>query len=104
VFSDAFRERRCLIPADRFYEWTKTAPKKRFRLMLKDRGLFAIAGLWDRWTGPGHKPILSATMATTKPNELIGSFHHRMPVILSREVFDLWLDQGTPTVELKKLL
>lgn len=104
TFAESFQSRRCLIPADRYYEWTRTTPKQRFRLMLRDRGLFALAGLWDRWTGPGAKPILSATMVTTKPNELIGSFHHRMPVMLKRADYDTWLDNKTPIERVKELL
>lgn len=73
--------------------------------MIKHRGLFAFAGLWDRW--PGNEtanPVLSATMVTTKPNELIGTFHHRMPVIVPREALNLWLDAKTQIGEVKKLL
>jgi putative SOS response-associated peptidase YedK len=104
TFAESFRTRRCLIPGDHFFEWTRTTPKVRYRLGLAGGGLFAFAGLWDRWAEKGHKPILSATIATTKPNELIGTFHDRMPVILRPVDYDRWLDNGTPVGELKKLL
>jgi putative SOS response-associated peptidase YedK len=103
MFREAFHTRRCLIPGDAFYEWTEAKPKRRYRLSLKDGSPIGFAGLWDRWDGDG-KPILSATMLTTSPNELIGAFHGRMPVILSPADYDVWLDPDTPADRLLALL
>jgi putative SOS response-associated peptidase YedK len=104
TFRDSYKHRRCLIPADHFFEWTGTTPKRRFKLTLDTGGPFACAGIWDTWEGDGG-PIRSATMLTTKPNELIESIpHHRMPVILDPKDFDLWLDPRTPPERLKVLL
>jgi putative SOS response-associated peptidase YedK len=61
VFRELFRSRRCLIPADQFYEWTSTPPKRRYRLTLTGGPLFAIAGVWHVWGGE-DKPLVSATM------------------------------------------
>lgn len=104
VFRDSYKSRRCLIPADKFFEWTATTPKTRFRLTLSTGGPFACAGIWDTWEGDGG-PIRSATMLTTSPNDLIKSIpHHRMPVILDPKDYDLWLDPKTPPERLKVLL
>jgi putative SOS response-associated peptidase YedK len=87
---------------DRFYEWTGTKPKQRFRFPLTDGDLFAAAGLWDEWTRTGL--VRTTTMITTKPNELIGAFHHRMPIIVPPELRDEWLDPTTPVKRVKDLL
>jgi putative SOS response-associated peptidase YedK len=96
MFGDSFRKRRCLIPADGFYEW-RAVGKKKFPIHyhLKDRSLFAFAGLWDVWNSPGGK-LFTCTILTTTPNELTKQVHDRMPVILSREGEAIWLD---PKVE-----
>jgi putative SOS response-associated peptidase YedK len=87
---------------DRFYEWTATKPKQRFRLALTGGELFAAAGLWDEWTRQGR--VRTATMITTKPNEIIGAFHNRMPVIVPHEAWSDWLDPTTPVKRVKDLL
>jgi putative SOS response-associated peptidase YedK len=96
VFRESMKKRRCLIPADGFYEWKKIGPKKKqaFNIGMKDDGLFAFAGLWDRWKGPDGKPIESCTILTTEANSLLKDIHDRMPVILSPDDYDLWLDPG----------
>jgi putative SOS response-associated peptidase YedK len=91
-FRRAFKERRCLIPADGFYEWQKTNNGKQpFYIRMKDQKPFTFAGLWESWRDDGSE-VRSCTILTTEANELVGEIHHRMPVILAPEDYDLWLD------------
>ncbi|HEY7839160.1 MAG TPA: SOS response-associated peptidase [Terriglobales bacterium] len=90
----AFREcvatRRCLIPADGFYEWTHApggGKKQPWHIGLQDSSLFAFAGLWDRWQG-----IESCTIITTRANEAVAKLHDRMPVIVPSAGYDAWLE------------
>jgi len=93
-FAEAFRKRRCLVPADGFYEWKKTpAGRHPVRYVLKDEELFAFAGLWDAWRRPDGSELFTYTIVTTKPNELVAPVHDRMPVLLRPEDEDLWLDE-----------
>ena len=97
MFSAAYERRRCLIPADGFYEWRKTgegrgAVKVPLRFTLKGGGLFAFAGVWESWRAPDGKRVHSCTIITTEPNELMAPVHDRMPVILPEEAEDAWLD------------
>ncbi len=92
-FRASFRNRRCVIPADGFYEWTGTAKVRRAHYFtLEDESPFALAGLWDRWLAADGSEIDSCTILTTGPNELLARFHDRMPAILRRERIDRWLD------------
>jgi putative SOS response-associated peptidase YedK len=96
-FRAAFRYRRCLIPADGFYEWKKTPGQKAktpMYIQMKDGQPFAFAGLWEDWNGPDGSNILSCTILTTQPNDLIKDIHNRMPVILPPQAYDLWLTPG----------
>lgn len=87
-FRTAFRHRRCLIPADGFYEWKRIAQQKQpFYFQLPDRPLFAFAGLWDTW-----QEIETCTILTTAANEDMKPVHHRMPVIISPDFYEQWLD------------
>jgi len=106
AFRDPMRFRRCLIPADGFYEWRKTGTSKQpYCFEVNDGQLFAFAGLWDGWRDPGGQWIRSCSILTTTPNALTSPVHDRMPVILSREAYDLWLDPGmTNVVVLSDLL
>ncbi len=100
AFRAAFRKRRCLILADGFYEWMKEGRHKQpFRIRLRDGRPFAFAGLWEHWEGAGGTPIDSCTLLTIAANDLIGAFHHRMPVILDPEHYDLWLDPSVQDAE-----
>ncbi len=91
-FRSAFRKRRCLILADGFYEWQKTGNGKQpYYIHMEDGSLFAFAGLWEVWSGDGEE-IRSCTILTTSANEMVGKIHHRMPVILPPENYELWLD------------
>jgi putative SOS response-associated peptidase YedK len=90
-FRRAFKERRCLIPADGFYEWQKTnGSKQPYYFRMKDGRPFAFAGLWESWAGDGE--IRSCTILTTDANHLVGEIHQRMPVILPSEYYELWLE------------
>jgi putative SOS response-associated peptidase YedK len=92
AFRSCFAKRRCLIPADGFYEWLKASPKKRpFHFRMKDDSLFAFAGLWDCWNPPSDTPVESCTILTTAANSLVADLHDRMPVILPREHYAAWL-------------
>jgi len=94
-FRGAFKYRRCLVPADGFYEWQKLNGRKQpVRIHMKDGQPFAIAGLWEHWMDPGGSEIESVTLLTTTPNELLEPVHNRMPVILAPEDYELWLDLG----------
>ena len=82
-FRRAFRERRCLIPADGFYEWKRmNGGKQPYYIHMKEGRPFAFAGLWESWKEAGGPEIRSCTILTTKPNALAGEIHDRMPVIL----------------------
>jgi len=95
AFRDAFRKRRCLVPADGFYEWAKAGPGKQpYYFRMKDRTLFAFAGLWDRCRLEGEV-LETFTIVTCPPNSAVAPFHDRMPVILPRSAFDGWL-KGPP--------
>ncbi len=92
-FRDAWRQRRCLVLADGFYEWQRTARGKvPMRITLKSNEPFAFAGLWDEWHGSGDAALRTFTILTTTPNDLMSPIHTRMPVILRPEQETAWLD------------
>ena len=92
-FRKAIRTNRCLILADSFYEWQDTGQNKiPIRILMKNDRPFAFAGLWSRWNDYSGNSILSCTIITTKPNSLTRHIHRRMPVILTDQAEDLWLD------------
>lgn len=93
AFRDSFRRRRCLVPADGFFEWRSTPSSKQpYLFRLTGGGPFAFAGLWDRWVPHEGPPIESFTILTTRPNALVQPIHDRMPVIVSPAHHRLWLD------------
>ena len=95
---------RCLIPADGFYEWRvgRDGKKEPIRFTLTDGSLFALAGLWTTWVNRQTKEVLdSCTIVTTRPNSVVAPVHDRMPVIVSRDAEDLWLD---PTADLEQAM
>ena len=95
AFRESLQRRRCLIPADGFYEWKRsTRLKQPFCFEVGEGELFAFAGLWDRWRSPEGNVVESSTILTTTPNRLLADIHDRMPVILSPDDYDLWLDPG----------
>jgi len=93
AFREAFRTRRCLVPADGFYEWRRSGSERQpVRFSLSDGGLFALAGLWAPATLPGTGTLGSCVVLTTEPNALVARVHDRMPVILPPEAWTRWLD------------
>ena len=105
-FREPFKSQRCLIPADGFYEWQRNGKAKQpYCFELTDGEVFAFAGLWDKWRNPQGELIESCTILTTTPNSLLSDIHDRMPVILSHDNYDLWLDSGfRNTVSLSAML
>ena len=104
-FRRAFRERRCLIPADGFYEWKRTnGGKQPYYIRMEGERPFAFAGLWETWDRGGEGEIRSCTILTTGANSLVGEIHDRMPVIVAPDAYDLWLDPTSEKDELYGLL
>ena len=102
AFKEAIRRRRCLIPADGFYEWKgRKGTKQPYRIFAPTDNLIAFAGLWDAWHGAGKKNIESFTIITTASGNKMSSLHHRMPVMLESTHFDNWL---APTSGLNDVL
>jgi putative SOS response-associated peptidase YedK len=101
-FRGGFKYKRCLIPADGFYEW-KSQPGTKIKIPhfvhMKDRKPFAFAGLWDEWQSPDGSSIRSCTIITTEPNKLMTGIHDRMPVILNQRDYAAWLDTAPQTPE-----
>lgn len=94
-FRKPFRERRCLVLADGYYEWKREGIRKQpYHIRLNSERPFALAGLWDRWTGADGNIIESCAILTTTPNERLVSIHDRMPVILQPSAYEPWLDPG----------
>jgi len=99
AFRDAMKSRRCLIPADGFYEWQKKGKTKQpYCFEVGDGSLFAFAGIWDRWRNPGGDIVHTCSILTTTPNAVTSAVHDRMPVILDPDAYDLWLDPGMRNV------
>lgn len=97
AFRAAVRQRRALMPADGFYEWVRTGGRKQPHLIrYADRRVFAFAALWERWRGPGGGDLVSCTILTTSPNDLVAPLHDRMPVILDPPSWDEWLAPEPP--------
>ena len=93
-FRNAMRRRRCLIPANGFYEWSDTAPRRPYFVRPKSGTPIAFAGLWETWTGPNGEEVDTAAIVTTRANRPLAAIHDRMPVIVAPEAFDLWLDSA----------
>jgi len=108
AFRAAYRQRRCLVPADGFYEWLRRGGAREPWLFFpRDRGLMAFAGLWESWKVPDGAPLTGSlaeyrpgdavetfTILTTRPNATVRPIHRRMPVILPSEAFGAWLSCG----------
>src|SRR5215831_10961623 len=103
---EAFARRRCLVPVNGFYEWKKTGTGKQpYAIALADRGVMALAGLWENWRLPAGEWVRSFAIITTKPDELCAELHDRMPVVLGPEAWPLWLgEEAAELWELKDLL
>jgi putative SOS response-associated peptidase YedK len=105
AFRAAFKARRCLIPADGFYEWAATPEGKQpFYFHLKSGAPLALAGLWEHWTAPAGEALSTYTILTTSANELLSAVHERMPVILPPETWGLWLNHARTPAQVRPLL
>jgi len=105
MFREAFKRRRCLVPADLFYEWQKTGEKTKqpYAIGLRDGSIFAFAGLWEAWKDkPAGATLQTYTIVTTGPNELMERIHDRMPLIVPQQEYSRWLnsDLSQPPVDL----
>jgi putative SOS response-associated peptidase YedK len=118
-FREAYERRRCLVPADGFYEWVETADGKQpYRVCFEDDRVFAMAGLWERWESATTQtgldafgggvddetesgPLETFTIVTTEPNDLVSDLHHRMAVILHPEAEQRWLSDDDPRAVLE---
>jgi len=99
TFRHLLKSRRCLIPADAFYEWQRTGKAKQpFCFEINDGELFAFAGIWDQWRDASGKTIETCSILTTTTNAVTAAVHDRMPVILDPDSYDLWLDPGMQDV------
>lgn len=104
-FREAFKRRRCIIPADGFYEWQRTGGRKQpYYFRLKDDRLFGFAGLWEKWRTPDGESLETCSILTTEANEVLSTVHDRMPVILHPESYELWLDDDARKQDLRKEL
>jgi len=93
AFRNAMRRRRCLFPADGFYDWQDQGGRKRpFCVRPKDGAPIAFAGLWESWMGPNGEEMETAAIVTTRANRELAPLHDRMPVIVPPDAFDFWLD------------
>ncbi|MFN8760693.1 MAG: SOS response-associated peptidase [Tagaea sp.] len=103
AFKQAFRQRRCLVPADGFYEWQTLGPKTKQPLLFKtaDGAPFAFAGLWERWVPPQGEVLETFTIVNTAANEMMAQFHDRVPIVLSPADYAAWLD---PAVNARALI
>jgi putative SOS response-associated peptidase YedK len=104
-FRAAFKSRRCILPADGFYEWKKEGGVKQpYRICLDDGGPFGLAGLWERWSDPAGGVLETCAILTTEANAQVRPIHHRMPVILDPGDHAAWLDaDGIDTVAARAL-
>ncbi len=106
AFRQALKQRRCLVAADGFYEWSGPPRSKQpYYIALDDQAIFGFAGLWERWRNPEGLEVESCTVITAAANSLLGELHSRMPVILDPEQYEAWLDPSSQTAaELLALL
>jgi len=94
-FRDAFKHRRCVVPATAYYEWDRSSkPPKPHQLTIDGGAPFCFAGLWERWNSPEGEALETYTIVTTQANKLVKNWYNRMPVILDREEIDNWLAQS----------
>lgn len=106
AFRAAFKNKRCLIAADGFYEWQRleNGSKQPFRIVLRNTKLFSFAGLYESWIAQNGIKISTCTIITTTPNKIMADIHDRMPVILSKDSENIWLDHNASKDDLAKLL
>ncbi|HMG86441.1 MAG TPA: SOS response-associated peptidase [Terracidiphilus sp.] len=96
LYREAFKKRRCLVPADAFYEWKQIGAKTKlpFAFGMQSGEPYAFAGLWERWRPKEGEPLETFTILTTDPNELTEQVHNRMPVILNPRDYSRWMEPG----------
>lgn len=95
TFRDAFKSRRCLVPAIGFYEWKQEEKRKQpYFVKMKNGGLFVMAGIWESWQSPKGETVKSCAIITTAANAIVAKLHDRMPVILPKDCYGLWLDSA----------
>jgi len=109
AYRNALARRRCLVPADAFYEWKKrpAGGKLPYAVRRRDRQPMALAGIWEVWRDrdrPDEPPLRSCAIVTTEANELMAPIHDRMPVVLERAEWERWLDPATDLSEVEALL
>ena len=100
-FRNAMKRRRCLVPADGFYEWTGTIPgrKQPYHIHRRNNAAFGFAGLWEHWMGADGSEIETAAIVTTSPNAVVAKIHDRMPVVIMPEDYTAWLDTDNVPAE-----
>src|SRR4029079_19166811 len=104
-FRNAMKRRRCLIPADGFYEWNEASnPRQPYVVRPKAGGPIAFAGLWETWMGPNGEEMETAAVITTEANKTLHPIHHRMPVVIPPDAFDFWLDPRVDALTAAALL
>ncbi len=91
AFKTAYQQRRCLVPANGFYEWKANAIRQPYRFFMRDESIFAFAGIWEQWSSNNGELISTFSIVTTSANRLMESIHHRMPLILHRKDEKIWL-------------
>ncbi len=105
TFRESFQRRRCLVPADGYFEWLVDGRRKiPYFLHLQDDAPFAFAGIWDHWEGLAGDVLDSYSIITTAADDSIAFIHHRMPIILPRQHWLTWLDPATPPKALREIL
>jgi putative SOS response-associated peptidase YedK len=105
TFTDSFRHKRCIVPANGFYEWmVEGRAKVPHRFRLASGGVMGFAGLWSKWEVEGQRPLFSCCIITTAANELVAPFHDRMPAILHPDDYAKWFDHETTLKELHAIL
>lgn len=103
MFKNAFLNRRCLVPADGFFEWQQNTTKQPFYFTLQNKEIFSMAGIWENWTNENNETIFSFCILTTEANSLVSKIHQRMPVILQKENEQKWLMEKNPKILLTML-
>ena len=105
TFKKSVENKRCLIPADGFYEWKRDGSKKQaYRITMKDESIYSYAGLWSKWVSPEGKEVFSFTVITQKPNKTVEDIHDRMPAILTPEQELLWLSNDLSPQDLVNMI
>lgn len=105
MYRESFLHKRCVVPADGFYEWQKNGTQKiPYRITLRNNILFAFAGLYSEWKNYNGETVSSFSIITTAPNQLIAPIHNRMPAILKPADEEAWLHNETPTTDLVDML